>query len=38
MPHTLPEPVLRNSDRLHSLIQNGKLMLGLDDAVALVLG
>jgi outer membrane protein len=37
MPHLLPEPVLKNSDRLHSLIQNGRLMLSLNDAVALAL-
>jgi len=36
-PHTLPQPVLKNSDRLHSLIKNGKLMLSLNDAVALAL-
>lgn len=37
MPHLLPQPVLKNSDRLHSLIHDGKLMLSLNDAVALVL-
>jgi outer membrane protein TolC len=37
MPHTLPQPVLKNSDRLHGLIKDGKLMLSLNDAVALVL-
>ena len=37
MPHLLPEPVLQNSDRLHSLIRDGKLMLSLNEAVALVL-
>lgn len=36
-PHTLPQPVLRNSDRLHSLLKDGKLMLSLNDAVALAL-
>ena len=36
-PHTLPQPVLRNSDRLHGLIRDGKLYLSLNDAVALVL-
>jgi outer membrane protein TolC len=36
-PHGLPQPVLRNSDRLHSLIKDGKLMLSLNDAVALAL-
>jgi outer membrane protein len=37
MPHSLPQPVMKNSDRLHSLIVDGKLMLSLDDAVALAL-
>jgi outer membrane protein TolC len=36
-PHGLPQPVLRNSDRLHSLLRDGKLMLSLNDAVALAL-
>ena len=36
-PHGLPQPVLRNSDRLHSLIRDGKLMLSMSDAVALAL-
>jgi len=36
-PHTLPQPVLKNSDRLHSLLKDGKLMLSLNDAVALAL-
>jgi outer membrane protein TolC len=36
-PHGLPQPVLKNSDRLHSLMKDGKLMLSLSDAVALVL-
>ena len=36
-PHGLPQPVLRNSDRLHSLLKDGKLMLSLNDAVALAL-
>jgi len=36
-PHGLPQPVLKNSDRLHSLIVDGKLMLSLNDAVALAL-
>ncbi len=36
-PHELPRPVLKNSDRLHSLLKDGKLMLSLNDAVALVL-
>jgi outer membrane protein len=37
MPHGLPQPVLKNSDRLHRLIIDGKLMLSLNDAVALAL-
>lgn len=37
VPHGLPQPVLKNSDRLHSLIKDGKLMLSLNDAVALAL-
>ncbi len=36
-PHDLPQPVLKNSDLLHSLLKDGKLMLSLNDAVALVL-
>lgn len=36
-PHGLPQPVLKNSDRLHTLIKDGKLMLSLNDAVALAL-
>jgi outer membrane protein TolC len=36
-PHGLPQPVLRNSDRLHSLIKDGKLRLSMSDAVALAL-
>jgi len=35
--HGLPEPGMRNSDRLHSLLKNGKLMLSLNDAVALAM-
>jgi len=37
VPHTLPQPVMSNSDRLHSLIKDGKLMLSMNDAVALVM-
>jgi len=37
VPHTLPQPVLKNSDRLHALMKDGKLMLSLNDAVALAL-
>jgi len=36
-PHGLPQPVLHNSDRLRGLIKDGKLMLSLNDAVALAL-
>ena len=36
-PHSLPQPVLKNSDRLHTLLKDGKLMLSLSDAVALAL-
>jgi outer membrane protein len=36
-PHGLPQPVLKNSDRLHGLLKDGKLMLSLNDAVALAL-
>jgi outer membrane protein len=36
-PHLLPQPVLKNSDRLHGLIRDKKLMLSLNDAVALAL-
>ncbi len=36
-PHGLPKPVLHNSDRLHSLLRDGKLMLSLNDALALAL-
>jgi outer membrane protein TolC len=36
-PHLLPQPVLKNSDRVHALIKDGKLMLSLNDAMALAL-
>ena len=36
-PHGMPEPVMSNNERLHNLIKNGKLMLSLNDAVALAL-
>jgi outer membrane protein TolC len=36
-PHSLPQPVLKNSDRLHTLLKDGKLMLSLNDAEALAL-
>lgn len=35
--HGVPEPNLANSVRLNSLIQNGNVMLSLDDAIALTL-
>jgi outer membrane protein len=35
--HGVPEPNLANSVRLNSLIQNGNIMLSLDDAIALTL-
>jgi len=35
--HTVPEPSLTNSARIASLIQNGNLMLSLDDAITLAL-
>lgn len=37
IPRQVPEPVLVNSPRINSLLQDGKLMLSLDDAVALAL-
>jgi outer membrane protein len=37
LPHELPQPVLKNSDRLHSLLKGNKLMLSLNDAVALAM-
>ena len=36
-PRSMPEPMLTNSTRLDQLIQNGKLMLSLDDAISLAL-
>lgn len=35
--HSVPEPNLTNSARLNALLQNGNLMLSLDDAIALAL-
>ena len=35
--HNVPEPNLTNSARINSLIQNGNLMLSLDDAITLAL-
>src|SRR3984885_10771164 len=36
-PQNVPEPMLTNSTRLDQLIQDGKLMLSLDDAISLAL-
>ncbi|MFZ3215351.1 MAG: TolC family protein [Candidatus Acidiferrales bacterium] len=36
-PQSIPEPALTNSTRLEQLIQNGKLLLSLDDAISLAL-
>ncbi len=36
-PATIPPPNLSNSSRIDSLIQNGKIMLSINDAVALAL-
>jgi outer membrane protein len=36
-PRSMPEPMLTNSTRLDQLIQDGKLMLSLDDAISLAL-
>jgi outer membrane protein len=36
-PEDVPEPMLTNSTRLDQLIQDGKLMLSLDDAISLAL-
>jgi outer membrane protein len=36
-PRTLPPPNLNNTPRIEQLMQNGKLMLSIDDAVALAL-
>src|SRR5580693_4628548 len=36
-PQRIPEPMLTNSTRLDQLIQDGKLMLSLDDAISLAL-
>src|SRR5215468_1483474 len=35
--HNVPEPNLTNSARLNSVLQNGNIMLSLDDAIALAL-
>ena len=37
MPHDVPAPNLSNTPRLDQLMQNGKIMLSLDDAIALAL-
>jgi outer membrane protein len=36
-PQNIPQPMLTNSARLDQLIQDGKLMLSLDDAISLAL-
>jgi len=36
-PHTIPAPNLNNAPRIESLLQNGKLMLSMNDAIALAL-
>jgi len=36
-PTSVPEPVLENSPRLDQLVQGGKLMLSIDDAISLAL-
>jgi outer membrane protein TolC len=36
-PQDIPEPMLTNSSRIDQLIQDGKLMLSLDDAISLAL-
>src|SRR5437868_5572310 len=37
MPHDVAAPNLSNTQRIGQLLQNGKLMLSLDDAIALAL-
>jgi outer membrane protein len=37
LPQNIPEPMLTNSSRIDQLIQDGKLMLSLDDAISLAL-
>ncbi len=36
-PHTIPAPNLNNTPRIESMMQNGKLMLSMNDAIALAL-
>jgi len=36
-PLSIPEPMLTNTPRIDQLIQDGKLMLSLDDAISLAL-
>jgi len=36
-PHPIPAPNLNNAPRIESLLQNGKLMLSMNDAIALAL-
>ncbi len=37
LPHTVPAPVFNNTPRIEQLMKDGKLMLSLDDAIALAL-
>jgi outer membrane protein len=37
LPQRVPEPSLQNSPRIEQIVQNGTIMLSLDDAVALAL-
>ena len=37
IPHLVPEPTLTNTARIDQLMQNGKVMLSLNDAIALAL-
>src|SRR3954452_9095751 len=37
VPHRVPEPRTANSARVDSLVQNGKIMLSLEDAITLAL-
>src|SRR5947209_2774159 len=37
LPRTVPPPVLTNAPRIEELLQNGKVMLSMDDAIALAL-
>jgi outer membrane protein len=37
LPHHVPEPVLANTARINPMVKDGKLMLSLNDAIALAL-